>query len=129
MTTASGVPEGIFLFIPPLYDFILSAICLAVIAYVIVRKVVPTYLKVLDDRTEKIEGGIARAAEAQELIAQERARSAEELAQARHEAGRARDEARQDAAAILTEARRKASEEAERILEAARAQIAADTRA
>ncbi|MDR1189978.1 MAG: F0F1 ATP synthase subunit B [Bifidobacteriaceae bacterium] len=129
MTTASGVPEGIFLFIPPLYEVILSALCLAAIAYVVVAKVVPTYLKVLDERTAKIEGGIRRAEEAEAQIAEARARSEAELEEARAEAGQAREEARSDAAAIVAEARRKAVSEAERIQAAAKAQIAADAKA
>ncbi|MDR1293740.1 MAG: F0F1 ATP synthase subunit B [Bifidobacteriaceae bacterium] len=129
MITASGTPEGIGLFIPPLYEVILSLLCLAVIAFVVVTKVVPTYLKVLDERTEKIEGGLRRAAEAESQIAAERARAAAQIADATARAARARDEAREDAAAIVAEARRTASVEAERILGAAQAQIAADTKA
>ncbi|MDR1151883.1 MAG: F0F1 ATP synthase subunit B [Bifidobacteriaceae bacterium] len=127
MPTASGAPEGIGLFIPPLYEVILSLLCLGVIAYVVVTKVVPTYLKVLDERTEKIEGGLRRAAEAE--ITAERARAAAQIEAATLEAARARDEARDDAAAIVAEARRHANAEAERILGAAHAQIAADTKA
>lgn len=129
MPTASGAPEGIGLFIPPLYEVILSLLCLGVIAYVVVTKVVPTYLKVLDERTEKIEGGLRRAAEAEAEITAERARAAAQIEAATLEAARARDEARDDAAAIVAEARRHANAEAERILGAAHAQIAADTKA
>ncbi|MDR1427479.1 MAG: F0F1 ATP synthase subunit B [Bifidobacteriaceae bacterium] len=129
MITASGEPEGIFLFIPPLYEVILSALCLAAIGFVIAKYVVPTYLRTLDERAEKIEGGIRRAEEAEAQIAEERSRSATELEAARAEAGKARDEAREDAKAIVADARRQAAAEAERILDAAHAQIAADTKA
>ncbi|MDR0432368.1 MAG: F0F1 ATP synthase subunit B [Bifidobacteriaceae bacterium] len=129
MITAAGAPAGIGLFIPPLYDIVLSVACLAVIAFVVVKKVVPTYLTVLDERTAKIEGGLRKAAEAEAQIAEERALAAAQLEQAAADAARAKQEARQDAEAIVADARRKASAEAERLLAAAQAQIAADTKA
>jgi F-type H+-transporting ATPase subunit b len=126
---ASGTPEGIGLFVPPLYEVIISALCLAVIGYVVVKKVVPTYLRILDERTAKIEGGIRRAEEAEAAIAQERAEWAKKVEDARAEAGRIRDEARQDAADILAEAKKRAEAEASRLLSAAQAQIAAEAKA
>jgi F-type H+-transporting ATPase subunit b len=123
------VPEGIFLFIPPWYEVILSAVCLGLIAIVMVKFAVPAFLATLDERTAKIEGGLQRAEAAEAKVAAERAQWQEELDEVRAEAGRARDEARADGEAILADARAEAQAEAARIVEAANKQIAAEKKA
>jgi len=129
MILASGAPEGAGLFIPPLFEILLSALCLAPIAWIVVKKAVPAYLRTLDERTERIEGGLRRAEEAEEQIAIERAQWAKEAAEARAEAGHARDEARADAQAIIAEAKQAAAAEAEHLLLTAKTQIAAEAKA
>ncbi|MCL2788112.1 MAG: F0F1 ATP synthase subunit B [Micrococcales bacterium] len=129
MILASGAPEGAGLFIPPLFEVIASVLCLLPIAWIVAKKAVPIYLRTLDERTEKIEGGLRRAAEAEEQIAVERAQWAQEIADARAQSGKARDEARAEAQAIVAEARAQASQEAERLLATAKAQIAAEAKA
>ncbi|MCL1898892.1 MAG: hypothetical protein FWG16_08775, partial [Micrococcales bacterium] len=71
--SASGVPEGLGLFLPPWPELILSLICLALIALVVAKYGVPRYLKMLDQRADLIEGGLKRAAEAEAEIARIRA--------------------------------------------------------
>ena len=77
----------------------------------------------LQERTEKIEGGLERAeaaqAEAQQVLEQYR----QQLADARHEAARLREEAREQGAQIIAEMREEAQAEARRLTEAAQAQI------
>jgi F-type H+-transporting ATPase subunit b len=129
MITASGVPTGIGLFIPPLYEVIISVVCLGIIGWTVYRKVVPSYLATLDERTAKIEGGLRRAEAAEAEIAEQRLAFERELEEAQAQAGQARDSAREDAKAIVADAQRTAREEAQRILDTAHAQIAADTKA
>src|SRR5690606_1289402 len=122
--------------IPAVYDIFWSAVCLAIIGLVFWKKVLPAFQKVLAERTEKIEGGIAKAeqaqAEAQRALEQYQA----QLADARAEAARIRDDARAEAEKIKEELYAKAQAEAARIiaqgnnqLAAQRAQIVAELRA
>ncbi|MDR3359178.1 MAG: F0F1 ATP synthase subunit B [Bifidobacteriaceae bacterium] len=123
MWLAEGAPEGIALFIPPWDEVIISAICLAVIALAVGKFAVPRYLATLDERAAAIEGGIARARDAEDEIAQVRAGLDSEKEAARLEAAKVREEAKAEAAGILAAAKEKAGEEARRIQEAAERQI------
>jgi F-type H+-transporting ATPase subunit b len=80
----------------------------------------------LAERTNQIEGGLARAEEAQakanEMLEQYR----QQLAEARHEASRLREEAREQGAQIIAEMRQQAETEARRITESAQQQIQAE---
>lgn len=120
------VPEGIELFIPPLYDIVGSAVALAIIAWVFMRKVMPTFQRILDERTARIEGGLAKAESAQEEAAQALAEYHQQLASARAEAARIREEARAEGAQIVAEMRAKAQADAERMVTTAQRQIEAE---
>ena len=112
--------------IPAVYDIIWSAVSIAVVAVVFVKFVIPAFTKILDERTEKIEGGLKAGetarAEAQSL----RSEIERELTEARVEAARVREQAQEDGKAIIAEKRTAAQAEAERILENAQRQIEAD---
>jgi F-type H+-transporting ATPase subunit b len=86
----------------------------------------PRIQATLADRTEKIEGGLARSeeaqAEAQHLLDQYR----QQLADARHDAARLREEAREQGAQIIADMREQAQAEARRVTEAAQVQIQAE---
>ncbi|MRH88954.1 F0F1 ATP synthase subunit B [Nocardia sp. SYP-A9097] len=127
--------EDINPLVPKTYDIVWSAIVFIVIAFVFAKYVVPRLTKVLDERTEKIEGGIAKAeaiqAEAQATLQQYQ----EQLAEARLEAARIREEARTQGQTILAQLRADAQAEADRIvasghtqLEAQRLQIVTELR-
>ncbi|WP_024287734.1 F0F1 ATP synthase subunit B [Cellulomonas sp. KRMCY2] len=120
------VPEGFGLFIPPISEVIWSTLALVIIAVVFQRSVLPVFTRVLDERTEKIQGGLAHAAKAQAEAAAALASYQAQLSEARSEAGRIREAARTEGAAIIAELRAKASEDATRILESAQRQIAAE---
>lgn len=122
-------PQGIQLFLPASYDLLWSAVVLAVIAFAFYKLVLPPMTKVLDERTEAIEGGMAKAAQAKQ--AAERAYDEQQalLAEARSEAARVRDAAREEGKVIVAEHRTKASEEAGRIAETAQRQIDAERQA
>jgi F-type H+-transporting ATPase subunit b len=118
--------EGIDLLIPAIYDIVWSLVVLAIIAFAFYRFVLPKFRAVLDERTQTIQGGIAKAETAQAEARAALERNHAELAEARAEAARIREEARAEGAAIVEEHRARAASEAERILETAHKQIEAE---
>ena len=112
--------------IPTWPEFILGLIAFAVVFGILFKVLMPRILQTLAERTELIEGGLAKSEEAQseanELLEQYR----QQLAEARHEAARLREEAREQGAQIIAEMRDQAQAEARRITEAAQAQIEAE---
>lgn len=120
------VPEGIGLFIPPPSEIIFSAIALGILAWVFLRKVLPTFTRILDERTARIEGGLAKAESAQEEAAEALAAYHQQLASARAEAARIREEARAEGTQIVAELRAKATADAERTVANAQRQIEAE---
>ncbi|MCM6777880.1 F0F1 ATP synthase subunit B [Nocardia sp. CDC159] len=111
--------------LPETYDIVWSLVCVAVIAFVFYKYVAPRLQKVLDERSDKIEGGIAKAeaaqAEAQATLEQYQ----QQLAEARLEAARIREEARNQGQQILAQMRTEAQAEADRIVAAGHAQLEA----
>ncbi|NMR19951.1 F0F1 ATP synthase subunit B [Cellulomonas fimi] len=122
----SGEIDGIRLFVPASYDILWSLVVVIPIAILFYKVVLPKFTAVLDERTERIEGGIAKAESAQAEAEAALARHTQELAEARAEAARIREDARGEGAAIVAELRAKAGADAERILETAQRQIEAE---
>lgn len=118
--------DGVRLLLPALPDIVWSSIILAIIAFAFYRYALPTFQKVLDERTTLIEGGLAKAETAQAEADAALARHTAELNAARTEAAHIREEARAEGATIIAGLRVKAQEEADRILEAAQRQIEAE---
>jgi len=118
--------DGISLLLPAMYDLVWSLVVLAIIALVFYKFVLPKFRAVLDERADKIQGGIAKAQSAQAEAQAALERNNAELAAARAEAARIREEARTEGTAIVAEYRERASAEAERILETAQRQIEAE---
>jgi F-type H+-transporting ATPase subunit b len=114
---------------PPAYDIFWSAICFVLILGVFWWKVLPAVKKLLDERAEVIEGGIARAESAQAEAAEQLEKYNELLKEARAEAGKIREQARVDGTKILTELKEQATAEAARITANASAQIEAERQA
>ena len=112
--------------IPTTAEFIIGTDVFLIIFGLLARVLMPRITKTLAERTELIEGGLARSdeaqAEAQQLLEQYR----EQLAEARHDAARLREEAREQGAQIIAEMRQQAEAEARRITEAAQAQVQAE---
>jgi F-type H+-transporting ATPase subunit b len=97
------------------------------IFYVIVRRwVVPRLETIFRERTQAIEGGIAKAEQAQAEAEAALREYREQLTAARAEASRIREEAREEAAEISAELRQRAQEEAARITAAAQQQMQAE---
>lgn len=116
-------------FLPADYDIIWSLIPFALIVAVFAFFIMPRFRKILDERAEKIEGGLARAEVAQREADARLAEYDSQLAEARAEAGRIREQARAEGQQILAELRERASADAERILATAQAQIEAERQA
>jgi F-type H+-transporting ATPase subunit b len=92
-----------------------------VLAFVTMKFVWPPLMKVLDERAEKIANGLAAADRGKAEMAAAEKRAQAELATARDEGQKRINDAEKRAAAIIEEAKRTASDEAARIIAAAKA--------
>ena len=112
--------------IPTLPELIIGTVVFLIVFGALGRVLMPRAQKMLAERTEMIEGGLARSEEAQsqakDLLDQYR----QQLDDARREAARLREEAREQGAQIIAEMREQAQAEARRITEAAQTQIEAE---
>jgi len=112
--------------LPNLTELIVGLITFGIIFVVLWRVLIPRLNQTLAERTDKIEGGLQRAEEAQDEANATLAKYREQLAEARHEAARLREEAREQGAQIIAEMREQAQAEARRLVDAAHVQIEAD---
>ena len=113
---ADTVP-GWRLLIPLPQEIVWSAIFLLIFVLVFMKFVLPRMNAVLDERSEKIEGGIRNAEKVQEQVDQLKSDQEQELAAARQEAAAIREKARTDGQKIVDEARSRADSENERVLD------------
>lgn len=111
--------------LPETYDLVWSTVCAVIIGVLFWKYVLPRFQQILSERTEKIEGGIARAEQAQAEAQQALERYNAQLAEARGEAARIRDDARAQGQQIIEEMRAKAQQESERIVAAGHSQLMA----
>jgi F-type H+-transporting ATPase subunit b len=109
--------------IPSWTELIIGIIAFLIIFGFLGRMLLPRAQKMLAERTNQIEGGLARAEEAQEQANRTLEQYKQQLAEARHEAARLREEAREQGAQIIAEMRQQAEAEARRITESAQQQI------
>jgi F-type H+-transporting ATPase subunit b len=109
--------------IPTWTELIIGLIAFLIVFGFLGRLLLPRAQKMLAERTDKIEGGLERAEEAQAEAQQVLEQYRQQLAEARHEAARLREEAREQGAQIIAEMREEAQAEARRLTEAANAQI------
>lgn len=112
--------------VPHTSELIFGGIAFLIVFLALWRMLLPRIKKTLEDRADAIEGGLARAEEAQAEAAQTLAEYREKLAEARHEAAGLREKARQEGAAILAEMREQAQTESKRITAQAHQQIDAE---
>ncbi|HZK04912.1 MAG TPA: F0F1 ATP synthase subunit B [Actinomycetaceae bacterium] len=117
------------LLLPATYDVVWSVVAVLIIAVPFVRVVIPRINSMLDERAEKIEGGIKAGEEARKEAAELRAQFEEQSASARREAAANRDRAIEEGKAIVADYRVKADEEARRLIANANRQITADRQA
>src|SRR5699024_4685252 len=126
---------GNSILLPKTYDIVWYRIPLVIILIVFAMFVIPKLQALLQDREDRIEGGIKRTeteqAEAKAALEKYNA----QLADARAEAAEIREQARERGKQIEAEAKTQAEEEAQRIvaggekqLEASRAQVVSELR-
>jgi F-type H+-transporting ATPase subunit b len=112
--------------VPPLSELLIGTLAFGLLVAFFFWKIRPQIQKTYEQRTERIEGGIARAeaaqAEAQALLEQYRA----QLTEARSEAARIREDAHSQGRQIVDELRAEAQREVTEIKDRADAQLAAD---
>jgi F-type H+-transporting ATPase subunit b len=112
--------------IPTGAELIIGAICFIVVFGMLGKILLPRIQQTLAERTEQIEGGLAKSEEAQAEATALLETYRQQLAEARHEAARMREEAREQGAQIIAEMREQAQAEARRVTESAQAQIEAE---
>lgn len=115
MPQAEEQVSGIELFIPELYDIVWSLVVLIIIAVAFYVLIMPKFQAVFDERAARIEGGIAKAEQAQREAEETKRKYEEQLSHARVEASKIRDDARAEASHIIADARSRAEADAEQI--------------
>ncbi|MCF2706622.1 F0F1 ATP synthase subunit B [Arcanobacterium haemolyticum] len=116
------------LLIPAIPDLVWGTISFLIVAVVVYKFAWPTFMRTLDERSQKIDEGLNAAARAREEIEGERAQLATEIDDARREATRIREQAQVNAADIVASAQKKATAEANRITDAAQEKIGVELR-
>lgn len=116
--------SGIMLFVPKMYDIVWSAIILVIVALFFYKFFLPKFQAVFDERAAKIEGGIAKAEQAQKDADEAKAKYEAQLSTARVEASKIRDDARTEASHIVADARSRAEADANQITASAQRAIA-----
>ena len=116
--------SGIMLFVPKMYDIVWSAIILVIVALFFYKFFLPKFQAVFDERAAKIEGGIAKAEQAQKDADAAKAKNEAQLSNARVEASKIRDDARTEASHIVADARSRAEADANQITASAQRAIA-----
>ena len=112
MTIAAN---GVDLFLPETYDIVWSLIILIIVALFFYKFFLPKFQSVFDERTAKIEGGLAKAEQAQKDDEEAKKKYQAQLSTARVEASKIRDDARAEASHIIADARSRAETEAAQI--------------
>lgn len=111
---------------PHIAEIVLGIVVFVILVGLVRKFVVPNFEKTFAQRTDAIEGGMARAEEAQaeanEALEEYRAK----MAGAKHEASRIREDAREQGATIIAEMRQQAQGEADRLVRNAHTQIEAE---
>jgi len=112
--------------LPATAEIVAGFVAFAVLLFVVTKYIAPRFEQLYAERTEAIEGGLAKADEAQAQAQAALERYQEQLADARGEASQIREEARVQGAAILAEMREQAQSESARLVTNAQAQIEAE---
>ncbi|MFU0469400.1 F0F1 ATP synthase subunit B [Gardnerella vaginalis] len=124
MAFAAG-DSKLALFLPEAYDLVWSLIILVILAVFFYKFVMPKFQAIFDERAEKIEGGIAKAAETQREADELKERIESQVAQAQADAAKTREQARAQASKIIDEARQRAEHDAAKIISEAQSSIEA----
>jgi F-type H+-transporting ATPase subunit b len=112
--------------IPEWPELIIGTIAFLIVFAVLGKVLLPRIQKTMAERTDKIEGGLQRAEEAQDEAQAVLQQYRQQLNEARQEASRLREQAQEQGAQIIAEMREAAQSEARRIIDAAHTQIETD---
>ncbi|NHD18740.1 MULTISPECIES: F0F1 ATP synthase subunit B [unclassified Actinopolyspora] len=111
--------------LPAPTEIVVGFVAFLLLLFVLNKYAVPRFEKLYKERSDRIEGGIARAEEAQAEAQRTLEQYKAQLAEARAEAARIRDDARAEGQQILDDMRSQAQEESDRIINQGQAQLAA----
>ncbi len=125
MITTVLAAEELNPLVPHTVEIIVGTIAFILLFLVLRKTAFPQFEKVYAERTDKIEGGLKRAEEAQQEANELKRQYEEQLAGLRAEAARIRDDARAEGQQIKAELRAQAEEEAARIRQRGEEQLAA----
>ena len=128
-TVILAATEGANPLIPNVWEILVTLLGFAVLMFIVVKFVSPAFEKTFAERTEAIEGGIAKAEKAQAEASAALEEYKAQLTEARTEANRIREEARAEGAQILAELKEKAAAESARITAQAHTQIESERQA
>ena len=106
-----------------LNDIFWSLVILIIVAVFFYKFFLPKFQAVFDERAAKIEGGIAKAEQAQKDADEAKAKYDAQLSNARVEASKIRDDARAEASHIIADARTRAEADAAQITATAQRSI------
>jgi F-type H+-transporting ATPase subunit b len=112
--------------VPDATELILGVVSFAIVFFFLYIKVLPGIKKLLDERTEAIEGGLQKAEVAQAEAERIKQEFTAKLAESRHEAAEVRAKAQAEGAALVDKAREEAARQRESIVAAGQAQLTAD---
>ena len=112
--------------LPDATELVLGIIAFAIVFFFLYLKALPGIKKLLDERTEAIEGGLLKAEAAQAEAERIKQDFTARLAESRHEAAEVRAKAQADGAALVEKAREEANRQRESIVAAGQAQLSAD---
>ena len=126
LAAGGDAPEGSAILFPAAYDLIWGGLSFVIVLLLFWKFVLPRMKKVMEERSELIEGGIARAEAAQAEAEKAREEYRASLTQAREEAAAIRAQAQSDRASIVEEARTEARNAAAAVTAQAEAALAAE---
>ena len=112
--------------LPETSELIIGLIAFVIVFYFLATKALPNIRKLLEERTEAIEGGLQKAEIAQAEAERTKAEFQAKLAESRHEAAEVRAKAQADGAALVEAQRAEGARQREAIVASGQAQLAAD---
>jgi F-type H+-transporting ATPase subunit b len=112
--------------VPDWQELVFGAVAFFIVITFLWVKVFPNIRRILQERTEAIEGGLTKAENAQAEAERLRLDFTAKLAESRHEAAEVRAKAQAEGAALVDKAREEGNKQRESIVAAGHAQLTAD---
>jgi F-type H+-transporting ATPase subunit b len=112
--------------VPNATESIIGLLAFLIVFGVLAKLVMPRAQKILEDRTEAIEGGLERAKQVQAEADARLKDYQDQLAEARHEASRLREQAREQGSQILAQMRAEGEAQRQRLIDSAQETIDAN---